>query len=140
VARPAPGSGGGRLVLVADDNHDLVAALTLALRRWGYRTLTAFDGSTALAVALFDRPAVIFLDLCLPGLDACEVARSVRAHPRLRRTVVIALSGTGDPDVAARALAAGCCRFVRKPVDPSELRRALEDAVPAGLGPGGEDD
>ncbi len=121
------------LVLVVDDNADLVAALACSLRMWKFRTLTAFDGPSALALAILQPPDVIVLDLCMPGMEGFDVARCVRAQPGLEHTSVIALSGEDAKD---RALAAGCCEFLRKPVDPCDLRRAVEEAVRRGRSSG----
>ena len=88
--RPAPGilraMSGGQRVLVVDDDERLAASLRRGLEYAGYEVTVVHDGPRAIAVANRDRPAVVVLDVLLPGVDGQGVCRAIRAFPGLRRT------------------------------------------------------
>jgi CheY-like chemotaxis protein len=70
-------------VLVVDDNPDAVDSLALFLRLAGHEVRTAVDGPAAMRAAQAFRPEAIILDIAMPGLDGCEVARRLRQGPDL---------------------------------------------------------
>jgi CheY-like chemotaxis protein len=84
-----------------------------------------------LPAALEFRPEVVLLDIGLPGMNGYEVARALRAEPRLGRLTLIALTGWGADDDRRRALAAGFDHHLTKPVDlavlEDMLRRVLQE-------------
>jgi CheY-like chemotaxis protein len=100
--------------------------LVLLLKRWGYQTAVAYDGPSALAVALARPPAVVLLDLDRPGMDGYEVARRLRGQPRMAEALLIALTGYGEEEDVSRCREAGIDLHLLKPCDPEELRRALD--------------
>ena len=75
-----PGSAGER-VLVVDDEPDIVALVAYHLAKSGYSVSTATNGSEGLAIARRDKPALVVLDLMLPGLSGYEVMEQLRAEP-----------------------------------------------------------
>jgi CheY-like chemotaxis protein len=113
-------------VLVVDDDHDSAESLALLLRLWGYETLEAYDGPSALALVVARQPDVILLDIGLPGLDGYEVARRLRQLPGTRDALIWALTGHGGEEDRQRALAAGCDRHLVKPFPPEVLKEMLE--------------
>lgn len=119
-----PQSSGHRL-LVVDDNADAAQSLALLLRLHGHEVRVAHDGASALEVAKAFRPALIFLDIGLPGMDGYEVARQMRQVPELRNTVLAALTGWGQPEDRRRSAQAGIDHHLVKPPDPAELQNVL---------------
>src|SRR5262249_27267544 len=65
-------------VLVVDGSRDEADALAILVGLWGYDPLAAYCATAALGAALAGRPDVILLDLAVPGMDGCEVARQLR--------------------------------------------------------------
>jgi CheY-like chemotaxis protein len=126
TARPSPVR-----VLVVDDNRDAADSLALLLRLWGYEPAVAYDGPAALALAAADPPAAALLDIALPGLDGCAVARRLRKLPGPKKAFLIALTGHGGEEVVRRCYEAGIDLHFIKPYDAAELRRALDSSVPA---------
>ena len=104
-------------ILVVEDYEDTSLAMRLALEEKGYHILEASDGARAVEVAASERPDVILMGLHLPVLDGFDAARRVRSNDDLKGTVIVAVTAHQDPDLRARALAAGCDAFVTKPVD-----------------------
>jgi two-component system CheB/CheR fusion protein len=113
------------VVLVADDNADIADSLAMLLALAGYRPLVAYDGPTALASALAHLPQVVVLDLGLPRLDGCTIARQLRATPGLAKALLVALTGHGLEQDRQRCRDAGFDHFLLKPAHPADLLRLL---------------
>src|SRR5260370_35333328 len=95
-------------VLVVDDCPDTTASLAQLLRLWGHDVRVAGDGLEALAAAAAFRPDVILLDLGLPGLDGCGVARRLRRAGGPGRALVGAPSAGGRGADCPPPPRAGC--------------------------------
>jgi CheY-like chemotaxis protein len=121
----------GPPILVVDDCRDAAGSLALLLKWWGFRTVVAYDGPSALALASADPPAVALLDLDLPGMDGCELAARLRKRPGMGEALLVALTGYGREEDIRRCFEAGFDRHLLKPCDPEELRRALGGRVAA---------
>src|SRR5690348_16475767 len=65
-------------VLVVDDNHDCANSLSMLVDLWGDYTRVAYDGVEALEMTLVQQPDVVLLDLSMPKMDGCQVARRLR--------------------------------------------------------------
>jgi|SRR6516162_5835412 CheY-like chemotaxis protein len=113
-------------ILVVDDCPDTTESMTLLLQIWGYRSRVAADGVTALEVAEVFRPEVVLLDMAMPGMDGCEVARRLRQLPVLPRPYLLGVSGYGQDRDRLRSLEAGCDEHWIKPVEPEQLHQLLE--------------
>ena len=128
VTRPGDGATPRRRVLVVEDNDDSREMLQLLLESAGHLVETSADGPSGLARLQAFKPDVALIDVGLPGLDGYALARLVRAQPETSSVRLVALTGYGQAEDRARALAAGFDRHVTKPVDPfllEELVRAL---------------
>jgi CheY-like chemotaxis protein len=113
-------------VLVADDYEDAAESLALLLQCTGTRTEIALDGRQALAIASRWRPDVCVLDLQMPKLNGCEVARLIRAQTWSQRPLLVALTGWTTQHDRVSALEAGFDYYVTKPVEPSWLVRLIQ--------------
>ncbi|MGZ5559484.1 MAG: PAS domain-containing protein [Methylobacter sp.] len=115
-------------ILVVDDNKDAAESLSWLLSSQGHTVSLAYDGHTALEIALAEKPQVVLLDIGLPGMDGYEVARVLRQSPALGTTHLIALSGYGRQEDRELANAAGFNDYLTKPVNFDDLQRALSAA------------
>ena len=111
----------GPPVLVVDDCHDAADSLALLLKFWGYPTEVTYDGPSALAAALARPPAAVLLDLVMPGMGGCEVARRLRGQEGATRALLAALTGYGQEEDRLRSREAGFDTHLVKPVDPKAL-------------------
>jgi DNA-binding response OmpR family regulator len=129
----SPGS--ASTVLVVEDEQIVREVVARYLRREGYRTLEAGDGVSARDMIERDPPALIVLDLMLPGLDGLELCRWIRGRSD---TPVIMLTARGEEADRIVGLDLGADDYVTKPFSPRELvarvrsvlRRAPEARTP----------
>jgi PAS domain S-box-containing protein len=118
-------------VLVVDDNQDAADSLAMLLELIGQDVRAAYDGPTSLVQAEAFRPAMVFLDIGMPGMDGYEVARRMRSHHALGQVVLVALTGWGQDGDRRRSREAGFDRHLVKPVDPATLQEVLALGVPS---------
>jgi len=95
------------------------------LRSMGARTSVAYSAEQAIALAADAQPAVGILDIGMPGMDGCDLARHLRKDPAHARMLLIALTGWGQPDDRLRVSAAGFDHHLLKPVDTNEMLALL---------------
>ena len=110
-----------RTVLVADDNPDQRALYVDILSSAGYAVIEACDGREAIERARQDRPALIVMDVTMPGTSGWNAVRAVRDQAETRDIpviVVTGLAGTRDRDAS---FAAGSDAYLSKPVSPRQL-------------------
>ncbi|MFN2563789.1 MAG: response regulator [Gemmatimonadaceae bacterium] len=111
----------GERILVVDDEADIVALVTYHLAKAGYRISTASTGSDALAAARAERPALVVLDLMLPGLSGYEVLEQLRASDRTKDIAVLMLTARREEPDRIRGLSLGADDYLTKPFSPQEL-------------------
>ncbi|MGH7818360.1 MAG: response regulator, partial [Candidatus Binatia bacterium] len=126
AVRPAPAGWRRARVLLVEDNVDAAESLRMLLELLGHHVRVAHDGLSAFDVADADPPDVMLIDIGLPGLDGYEVARRIRRHPHLKRTVLVALTGYGREEDRHRALSAGFDHHLVKPVDVDTLQGLVQ--------------
>ncbi|MGZ5054273.1 MAG: transporter substrate-binding domain-containing protein [Methylobacter sp.] len=128
---PTPAEGSLR-ILVIDDNLDAAQSLSMLLTSKGHTVSLAHDGYQALEVAEVERPQVMLLDIGLPGMDGYAIARTLRLHPTLKTTHLIALSGYGRQEDLELAKTAGFNGYLVKPVNFDKLQSALDPVIMSG--------
>ena len=121
AGKPEPAAPIRRNILIADDNQDALESLALMLRMEGHEVHCASDGEEALLLAGQRRPEIVVLDVGMPKLDGCEVARRIRAETWGRDAVLVALTGWGQEIDRRRSREAGFDMHLVKPVDPATL-------------------
>jgi CheY-like chemotaxis protein len=112
-------------ILVADPYKDTVDSYCLLINLWGHRVLSARDGQAALDAAMSFAPDVVLMELALPGLDGCAVARRLAESFAPRVPLLVAITGHGADIDRRRAHAAGFRYYFLKPVDLDVLRTLL---------------
>src|SRR6266700_7360635 len=114
-------SAAGERVLVVDDEPDIVALVAYHLAKSGYSVSTATSGTEGLAVARRDKPAIIVLDLMLPGLSGLEVMEELRADVATSRTAVLMLTARREETDRIKGLTLGADDYLTKPFSPQVL-------------------
>jgi CheY-like chemotaxis protein len=110
-----------RPVLVVDDDDDMRAAEHELLRDNGYRVVEARDGAEALWVMQHDPPAMVILDVQMPGVDGPSFARELRMA--LRHIPLVILTAASDPRHEADRCNAEA--YLAKPFDSGDLLRLV---------------
>ncbi|MFT3929781.1 MAG: cache domain-containing protein [Spongiibacteraceae bacterium] len=108
-------------VMVVDDNPINRQVLSGMLRASGIEVCEAEHGQDALDKLREHPVPLVLMDVRMPVLDGFAATAAIKADPRLRSTIVIAVSASVFPDVIARMRAHGCADFVGKPVRVAEL-------------------
>ena len=125
-------------ILIVDDEPDVVDLLVFNLQKAGFKTSTARDGQTALLKARNELPALIVLDLMLPGISGTDVCRQLKTDPKTASIAVIMLTAKAEEVDRIVGLELGADDYVTKPFSPRELalrvktvlRRAAGQAEP----------
>ena len=113
-------------ILIVDDNTDAVDTLAKIVRLNGHQVQVAYDGPSGLTIANAFKPAIVLLDIGLPGLDGYAVAERLREMDSTRNSLIIAISGYGQPKDEQRSRQAGFDLHFVKPVDFRSLQSVLQ--------------
>ena len=129
---------GGHRVLVVDDNLTNLKLIEYLLQARGYEVSTAFDADSALSAVRTQRPALVLMDLQLPGMDGLELTRRLKADPETKHISIIAVTAYAMKGDEQRALAAGCDGYIAKPIDTRALPQLVEKHLHAAAHRGAE--
>jgi two-component system cell cycle response regulator DivK len=119
-------------ILIVDDYSDGREMLAEYLKFLEFPVAEAPDGQNAMALAASWSPNIILMDLQMPGLDGWEVTRRLKADPRTKSILVVALTAHALQREVQSARAAGCDAVVSKPYALSALADALAQTVHVG--------
>ena len=117
-------------VLVVDDNEDAAKSLGLLLEMHGPQVTVVHDGISALDALPRINPHAVLLDLGMPEMDGCEVARCIRKDSRFSGILLLALTGWGNEDCRRMTAEAGFDHHLVKPVDLHHLIGLLATLSP----------
>jgi two-component system cell cycle response regulator DivK len=118
-------------ILVADDHDDIRRVLTIRLERSGFTVIAARNGLEAIDLASNSTPALILMDLNMPGLDGLEATLRLKREPHLATVPIIALTAYALPGDQSRAICAGCDDFHAKPFDFELLLSQIQRLINA---------
>jgi CheY-like chemotaxis protein len=124
--------GGGRRVLVCDDEEQIRALIKVNLELEGYEVVEAVDGQAALEIlqdVTAPLPDVITIDVIMPRRDGWWMVEAIRADPRLAPIPIVMVTASAQDQDRAQAERAAVDEFVSKPFDPVELLTKIEALV-----------
>jgi two-component system response regulator VicR len=117
-------------ILVVDDNPDNANIIRDYLESRGYPITVAYNGDDALKAFGEVKPALVLLDVMMPGRDGWQVCREMKQHPTLGKSVRIVMVTALDDWVNKRqALQTGADDFVEKPFELTKLASTVERNV-----------
>lgn len=108
-------------ILIADDEESLVEFIGRALKKHGYKVITAHDGDNALFLMGEELPDLVILDLMMPLMDGWEVCRRAKSDPATKDIPIIMLTARSSADDAVQGLDLGADDYMRKPFSLDEL-------------------
>jgi len=117
----------GEQILVVEDNDRNMKLVRDVLRASGYRTLEAASGEDAVELALEHAPALVLMDVHLPGIDGVAALAQLRDDGRTAAIPVVALTAQAMQGDRERFLEAGFDGYLSKPVDVAELVAAVRE-------------
>jgi CheY-like chemotaxis protein len=118
-------------ILLIEDNEQNRYLVTFLLQARGWEVAHAADGPAGLALAGEIAPALILLDIQLPGMDGYAVARALRANPKLAAIPVVAVTSYAMSGDRERCIEAGCTGYLEKPIDPQTFVAEVEAMLEA---------
>ncbi len=118
-------------ILVVDDNEANLRLINAVLKTRGYHLLEARSGEAALAALSAPRPALVLMDVQMPGLSGIDVAREIRAMVAMADVPLIAITAMAMKGDRAAILAAGFNDYLAKPYKIGELLALVARWLPA---------
>ncbi len=118
-------------IMVVDDDDDIRLLMGQLLRSHGYRVTEASTAAEAESNAVENHPHLILMDLSMPGTDGLSAIWNIRKQPGMATVPVIIVSAHDAFDLRAEASAAGCCGYLTKPLDTTQLHTAIKAALEA---------
>ena len=119
-------------LLIVDDQPDIRKLIRMTLEFEGYELLEARDGAEAVRLARRERPAIMLLDVMMPGeLDGFQVCEMVKADQELASTLIVMLTARGQQSDLQRGRKAGAEAYLTKPFSPLELIDTIDRLVAA---------
>jgi CheY-like chemotaxis protein len=116
-------------ILIVEDNETNMELAADLLDSVGYEVLQAEDAERALILARVELPALILMDLRLPGLDGLTAARMLKQEEATQAIPVVALTAHAMKGDQERALAAGCIGYITKPIDTRAFPHAIASFI-----------
>ncbi|MBK9451695.1 MAG: response regulator transcription factor [Bacteroidetes bacterium] len=116
---------GGKKILIADDEPDILEMLEYALLRDGFEVYKAQDGEETLRKAAKHLPDIILLDVMMPKMDGIEVCRALRQDNKFENTIILILTARSEEYSEVAGFEAGADDYVTKPVKIRSLLHRL---------------
>lgn len=108
-------------ILLVDDNPTNLKVLSEALQGQGWKTLMATDGEAAIEQAEYARPALILLDVMMPGIDGFETCQQLKANPATQDIPIIFMTALSEATNKVKGLELGAVDYITKPFQQEEV-------------------
>lgn len=114
------------LILIIEDDISAARLAEYTLQHAGYDVAVAHDGYEGLSKALNCHPALIILDIMLPGIDGFEVCQRLRERPDMNAIPILVISAKSHEEDIRFGKEMGASEYLVKPVDPSSMLEAID--------------
>ena len=122
----------GELILLVEDNDNNRMLVRDVLHASGYRVVEAETAEDGLHIAAEQRPAVILMDIQLPGMNGIEALKRLRGDPATRAIPVIAVTASAMTQDRRQIMAAGFDGYQPKPISVKGFLQAVREMLPSG--------
>ena len=119
-------------VVIIEDEPDIVEVISYNLKREGFQVASVGRGDEGLAMVRNLSPAVVILDLMLPGIDGLSVCQQIKSDPITRDVPIIIVSAKGEESDVVIGLGLGADDYLAKPFSPRELLARVKAVVRRG--------
>ena len=116
-------------ILIVDDNKQNCEIMKDLLSTWEYDVYVAFGGNEAISIAINKEPAVILLDVMLPGMNGFEICKKLKSNPDTQNIFIIMLTVLNEVEDRIRGFNVGADVFLSKPIVYQELRNRVAWAI-----------
>ena len=116
-------------VLIADDEPNILISLEYLMKREGHQVLLARNGIEALETIRREHPALVLLDVMMPGKNGYEVCQAVRADEALAGIKILMLTAKGRDTDIAQGLGVGADGYLTKPFSTQELAARVREML-----------
>ena len=121
-------------ILLIEDNEQNRYLITFLLEKHGYEVIPAGDGYEGIGLARRMDPALILLDIQLPGMDGYAVARELKGDPATAHLRIVAITSYAMAGDRETVMDAGCDGYFEKPIDPATFVEQIRRYLPKGEG------
>jgi two-component system, cell cycle response regulator DivK len=118
-------------ILIIEDNEQNLYLETFILQKNGHEIIHARNGESGIALAAQALPALILLDIQLPGMDGYTVAKELQENPILAVIPIIAVTSYAMAGDRERILEAGCAGYIEKPINPETFHAEISEYLQA---------
>ena len=118
-------------ILIVDDNATNLKLARVLLSGEGFEVRTAGDAAEALKVLENFTPKLILMDIQLPGMSGLELTQKLKAYPRYKDILILALTSYAMKGDEKKAASAGCDGYITKPFDTEELPKVIAAHIAA---------
>ena len=122
-------------ILVIEDNVANMKLVVMLLRNVGHVVVSAVDAESGLTLARAERPALILMDVQLPGMDGLTATAMLKRDPVTSAIPVIALTAMAMQSDREKSKVAGCDAYIAKPLRYQELYATINKLLPPDPGP-----
>jgi DNA-binding response OmpR family regulator len=119
----------GQKIVVVEDEEDIRELIEYHLLREGFQVFSASDGERGLAIINREMPALVLLDLMLPGIDGLEICREIRAAEKTKHIPVLMVTAKTEEADVVLGLGLGADDYIQKPFRPRELVARVKSAL-----------
>ena len=116
-------------ILIVDDDPEIVSMLSTRLSARGYKVSTASDGRSAIEKAKRELPALVLLDVMMPGKSGWEVARALKQDPVTQAIKIVMVTAIGEHVNELTSPIYGADAHIDKPFEFERLERVIADLV-----------
>lgn len=119
----------GESILIVEDNQINAMLVNVLLTAKGYITQLAGNAEEALDALETFQPQLIIMDIQLPGMDGLELTRQLKADPKYKNTLIVAVTAYAMKGDREKAIAAGCDEYIAKPIDTNTFADTITELL-----------
>src|SRR5207244_957491 len=113
------------LILIVEDNPSNLQLAEFILKAAGLNVISASNATEGLKKAKSEDPALILMDVEMPGMDGLTATRLIKADPALSHIPIVALTAYAMSGDKERCLSAGCAGYITKPINTKQLAQSV---------------